>query len=126
MTQNSIKVTKEQLRIASRFLKEVGLYSYWLRYLYSEKRVTNWSDRSHKYSVVDVLGRTQFTDYLKGYGIEMPWGMCVYEIFAVYVCMFYPDLALEDDRIKMDACSGEYLEYDIDRKKVSIVGLKWN
>ena len=123
MTQNSIKITKEQLRIASRFLKEVGLYSYWIRYLYSKDRVTNWSDKIGDYYIVDVLGRTQFTDFLKNYGVYLPSSLCVYEIFALYVCMFYPEIAQSDNRIQCDACSHEFLSYDIEKKKLTIVGL---
>ena len=56
---------KEALHIASRFLKEVGLYDLWIRYLYDPRTAKSWIDKpNHKFKDSDILRNTQFTNFV--------------------------------------------------------------
>lgn len=56
---------KDAFRIASRFIKELGLYDIWLKYLYDPKTSKSWLDKlDSEFSDSDILGYTTFTDYV--------------------------------------------------------------
>lgn len=56
---------KEAFRIASRFIKEIGLYDLWLKYLYNPKTSKSWINKQdHKFCDSDILGCTTFTDFV--------------------------------------------------------------
>ena len=110
-------IPKEYFRIASRFLKEVGLYSYWIEYLYNPYTVKNFNEKLKTYRPQDVLGCTLITDFLKEKGIYLPCGLCLYEIFARYVEVMHPEFKEE---ASVDACPSKYITIDKIRKKVKI------
>ena len=56
---------KDAFRIASRFIKELGLYDIWLKYLYDPNTSKSWLDKpDSKFFDSDILGCTTFTDYV--------------------------------------------------------------
>lgn len=112
-----LRIPKEYFRIASRFLKEVGLYSYWIEYLYNPHTAKNFNDLLKIYKPQDVLGCTLITDFLKEKGIYLPCGLCLYEIFARYVEVMHPEFKEE---ASVDACSSEFITIDKDKKKIKI------
>ena len=71
MKLNSISPKKkEAIRIASRFLKEVGLYDLWIKYRYdnatnSSYGLDKWDDR---FILSDILGNTGFTRFVRQHG----------------------------------------------------------
>ena len=90
MTKN-----KEYMRIALKFLKELGLFVEWKEYLGSDIHTsrsthdpnTHWSD---KFELYQVFGQTLFTRFLrekKGLYIRSSGGqeLCVYEAFQAYI-----------------------------------------
>lgn len=120
MKQNSInqlQISKEHFRIASRFMKEVGLYYYWMQYLNDPKTTKDWDINDRHYTIIDIFGKTRFTDYLKEKGKPLPHGLFLYELFARYVWNMYPMLR---DEVSDEACSSYYLTVDKEKKKVTI------
>lgn len=119
---------KDYFRIVSRFLKEVGLYGYWIRFLHSSpyKRIrgfngrsTDWNRSDIDYSVVNVLGKTNFTDYLKYCcGVELP--VCTYELLAAFMLEYYPNHLTQKD-IRDAIGEKNYLHIDKERKKTKII-----
>lgn len=120
---------KEYFKYVNRFLKEVGLYSDWIRFLHfnhERDKVdgydhihTNWSNRSN-YSVVDVLGATNFSDFLKYCRKkQLPEEICSYQLFAAFLYHFYPSVLEADD---LHACEDgdPYLIVDKEAKKARI------
>ena len=112
-----VLIPKEYFRIASRFFKEVRLYSYWIEYLYNPHTVKNFYEKGKTYKPQDVLGCTLITDFLKEKGIHLPCGLCLYEIFARYVEEMHPEFKEE---ASVDACSSEFITIDKDKKKIKI------
>ena len=112
-----VVIPKEYFRIASRFLKEVGLYSYWIEYLYNPKMPKEWYKKNKIYYPQDVLGNTSITDFLKDRGVSLPDGLCLYETFARYVEEMHPEFK---ELVRMDACPSKYITIDKIRKKVKI------
>ena len=78
---------KEALRIASRFLKEVGLYDLWIRYLYDPNTVKNWTDKSYYiFEYSDILGGTNFTDFVHKHKRDSKIGLfLMYELLEYYL-----------------------------------------
>lgn len=113
-----LEIPKEYLRIAARFMKELGLYVYWMRYINDGSRVKNWYDKGKNYNILDVFGATQFTRFLEENGKYMPDGYCVYEIFARYVNEFYE--GYKGTFPSENVCPPEYLDIDIDKKKITL------
>ena len=93
MIQNFTKEKKEYLRIASRFLKEVGLYDLWLGYCYGSGRCDSWK-RKEKLTITDILGCTAFTGYVNEHRPDFnTHDHCIYELFGEYVVKMYPEYA---------------------------------
>jgi hypothetical protein len=86
--------TKEYLRIASRFLKEVGLYDLWIRYCYDPTKCKTWVDKE-KCIITDIIGCTTFTDYVIKHRPEAVRNFasvyCLYEVFGEYVNKMHPE-----------------------------------
>ena len=81
---------REYLRITSRFLKELGLYAYWIRYCYDPKTGKSWNNRKNL-EITDILGCTGFTDYLSKHNKNIGNGYMMYEIFGEYVIKMHPE-----------------------------------
>ena len=91
MIRNFTKEKKEYLRIASRFLKEVGLYDLWLKYCYDPNENKNWINKG-KLGITDILGCTSFTDYVIRHKPQIDVnGYCIFEIFGEYVLKMHPE-----------------------------------
>ena len=93
-TNPKLEIPKEYLRIASRFVKEVGLYHYWMQYLYDPNEIKNWYNPEYlNYNDISVLfAATNFTTYLSNHGIQLGYGNCFfYEVFVDFVREFYPE-----------------------------------
>lgn len=84
---NFSKNKKEALRIASRFLKEVGLYDLWIRYLYNPDTAKNWIDKSdYIFEYSDILGGTNFTDFVHKHNRDSKFGLfLMYELLECYL-----------------------------------------
>lgn len=88
-------MTQEQIKIAHRFLKEVGLYNQWKRYLnrYTEFNKTYYCEgyREYIYSggyIDSIFGRCNFTEYLECVeGIKMNY--FISDHFRKYVSLKY-------------------------------------
>ena len=78
---------KNAFRIASRFIKELGLYDICLKYLYDPKTSKNWLDKPDSiFFDSDILGCTTFTDYVNEHKPTFKTGgyfMC--ELFNSYL-----------------------------------------
>lgn len=91
MTRNFTDKEKEYLRITSRFLKEVGLYDLWIRYLYDSKSKPTWREKECE-SIKNILSWTLFTDFVEKYRGDLDLrGFCIYEIFCEYVRKMHPE-----------------------------------
>ena len=78
---------KDAFRIASRFIKELGLYDIWLKYLYDPKTSKSWLDRpDSKFIDSDILGCTTFTDYVNEHKPTFKTrGYLMYELLEHYL-----------------------------------------
>ena len=91
MIRNFTKEKKEYLRIASRFLKEVGLYDLWLKYCYDPNENKNWVNKE-KLGITDILGCTNFTDYVMRHKPQIDVnGYYIFKIFGEYVLKMHPE-----------------------------------
>lgn len=85
MTRNFTDKEKEYLRIASRFLKEVGLYDLWIRYLYDSDSHPTWREKECE-EPHQILSWTLFTDFVETHRGDLDLkGYCIYEIFIEYL-----------------------------------------
>lgn len=116
-----LQIPKEHFRIASRFMKEVGLYYYWMQYLNNAKTYKNWYNRNHRFSpIYHVFGGTQISRFLKERGVKLPYsGMLLYELFSRYVVEMHPEYTNRD--VLDNACSQKFLEIDKEKKKIKMV-----
>lgn len=125
---------KDYFRIVNRFLKEVGLYKEWKQFLQTPPqnfndffnlygfngRYTNWT-KNKVSNVVNVLGKTNFTDYLKYCcNIILPDDVCTYQLFAAYLMVFEPSLVNNYYDVQSVNEGMEYLNIDREKRKVSI------
>ena len=78
---------KEALRIASRFLKEMGLYDLWIRYLYNPNTIKSWIDKpNYKFLNSDIIGCTNFTDFVYEHKQDSKiGGYLVYDLLVFYL-----------------------------------------
>ena len=78
---------KEAFRMTSRFLKEIGLYDLWLKYLYQPKTHKSWLDvEDEDFYESDVLGCTTFTDYVNDHKPTFKThGKLMYELLQFYL-----------------------------------------
>lgn len=114
MIRNFTKEKKEYLRIASRFLKEVGLYDLWLKYCYDLNESKSWINKE-KLGITDILGCTNFTDYVMRHNKHVNVnGYCIYEIFGEYIVKMHP----EYEHMVSDKSRG-MLTIDTERKKIT-------
>ena len=125
MIQNSINkllIPKEYFRIASRFMKEVGLYYYWMQFLNDKTEKKNWSE---DYDIASVFGGTHITSYLEKRGIKLPHDVYLYQIFVDYIREMHPALlnTIDDDYTRF-ACTN-LLKVDKEKKKVTLNYSKW-
>lgn len=124
MTQNSINkllIPKEYFRIASRFMKEVGLYYYWMQFLNDKTAKKNWFNETEDYNITSVFGCTHITSYLEKRGIKLPHDVYLYEVFVDYLREMHPNLlkTIDDDSIKF-TCTN-LLKVDKEKKKVTLI-----
>jgi hypothetical protein len=125
---------KDYLRIVNRFMKEVGLYRQWKQFLQTPPhnpydgfniygfngRHTNWTQKRVS-TVVNVVGKTNFTDYLKYCcNIILPDDVCVYELFAAYLSVFEPSMIKDNYDLSSVNAGRKYLNIDREKRKVSI------
>ncbi len=101
---------KEAFRIASRFIKELGLYDLWLKYLYDPKTSKSWLDKlDYKFFDSDILGCTTFTDYIYAHKPKFnTGGYLMYELLTHYL------YALKDP-------SGKHGPVKIDKEKKKVI-----
>ncbi len=78
---------KDAFRIASRFIKELGLYDIWLKYLYDPNTSKSWLDKpDSKFFDSDILGCTRFTEYVYRYKPKFDTkGHFMYELLEFYL-----------------------------------------
>lgn len=117
---NSISEKKrEYLRIASRFLKEVGLYGLWIKYCYSPKTCMNWVIKDdNQLEITDILGNTSFTAFVKRFSKTKGkyFGyMCVYEVFGEYVRAMHLEY-----KEKVHDYTINRLSIDLEKKKIEL------
>lgn len=123
---------KEYFKYVNRFLKEVGLYSEWIRFLYFNPKNgvpgcrsahTNWTTKG-KYSLVDVLGSTNFTDFLRlCCDKKLPDDICSFELFAAFLYHFYPSVLTQDEEFMVT--NGSFIHYLIVNQEVKKVRIRW-
>lgn len=121
MMSNFSKKKKEYLRITSRFLKEVGLYSYWRKYCYDPHGSKTWIKREDEHlGVTDILGLSNFTSYLSQHGVDIQSERyCAYEYLGEYIKKMHPQYAEEvKNSTKNKVC------IDRDKKKIWLIGLR--
>jgi hypothetical protein len=115
MTQNFTDEKKEYLRIASRFLKEVGLYDLWIKYCYNTKTSKSWAYEKCR-DATDILGKTSFTRWVRDHSSNpellhiLEDGICVYELLGEYLFKVDGKVCYWQD----------YLDVDIEKKKVTL------
>ena len=114
MMSNFSKDKKEALRIASRFLKEVGLYDLWIRYCYDHRTSKSWIKKPLRY-MTDILGQTCFTEYVRKHkpSFVIPEGYCIYEFLGEYIKKKYPEYST-----KVQNSSRGCVIIDKERKRV--------
>lgn len=110
---------KEALRIASRFLKEVGLYDLWIRYCYDLTTNKNWIEEPLR-NITDILGKTCFTDYVLKHRASFLLRnvldeYCTYELFGEFVKKEYPQYEIHE-------YSSGVISIDKERKRVYVNG----
>lgn len=114
MTQNFTDEKKEYLRMASRFLKELGLYGLWIRYCYNPKTSKNWLHEKCN-DATDILGKTSFTGWVKDYTADknmirvLDNNICIYELFGEYL-----------KKVEQKDVWQDYLNVDIEKKKITL------
>ena len=129
MKLNSISPKKkEAIRIASRFLKEVGLYDLWIKYRYdntthSSYGLDKWDDR---FTLSDILGNTGFTRFVRQHGRWKDtcyWNdICAYELLGAYINAEYPQYVEEGWEPRGVYESAKmHLVVDKEKKKIEII-----
>ena len=111
-----LSMPKEYFRLAARFMKELGLYVYWMQYLNKGDVVKNFYDIKRVYKVSDVFGCTCFTDFLAEHNKHMPSGYCVYEVFSRYITEMYPHMS---DMFE-EKCPSKFITVDKEKKKITL------
>lgn len=78
---------KDAFRIASRFIKELGLYDIWFKYLYDPNTSKSWMDNDDEhFHTDDILGCTTFTDYVNDHKPTFKThGYLMYELLQFYL-----------------------------------------
>ncbi len=78
---------KEYLRITTRFLKEVGLYDLWVKYCNTHKMVYDCLRENLREDlyIQDILGKTNFTKFVRRHTHLRLKGYAIYEIFGEYL-----------------------------------------
>ena len=114
---------KEHLRIVSRFLKEVGLYACWIRFLYSndKKNTINWGVTTSRTPIEDVLGETNFTAFLdREFHKRLP--RCVSGLFKAFLLEYHREY-FENKYWKLQDAKDirQFLDIDKDKKKIRIL-----
>ena len=82
-----ITTDEENRKIALRFLKEMGLFSAWKKYVRKKDSIdtTNWF-KTKNARIISIFGRTTFTLFIrKKYGIIIPNIICISDMFRQYV-----------------------------------------
>jgi hypothetical protein len=83
-----ITTDEENRKIALRFLKEMGLFSAWKKYVRNKDSIdaTSWF-KTKNASISSIFGRTTFTLFLrKKYGVTIPSRIiCISDMFRQYV-----------------------------------------
>ena len=116
---------KEYLRITTRFLKEVGLYDLWLKYCYEHsKKYENWLETlDEKITIQEILGDTNFTNFVKGHRKLDLKGYYIYEIFGEFLLKTNSEYCDELDEYSY---SINMLDVNIEGKKVTWTEKKRN
>ena len=104
---------REALRLTARFLKELGLYDVWLKYLYDPKTSKSWMDKDDEHFYADdILGCSTFTDYANDHKPTFEThGYLMYELLQFYLA------ALRDPTNK----SWSIVKIDDEKKKITLV-----
>ena len=115
---------KEHLRIVSRFLKEVGLYAYWIRFLYSNDKsntIINWGNTTSKTPIEDVLGVTNFSEFLdREFHKRLP--RCVSGLFKAFLLEYHREyFGNKYWRLQEAKDIRQFLDIDKDKKKIRIL-----
>lgn len=106
---------REALRLTARFLKELGLYDVWLKYLYDPKTSKSWMDKDDRHFYADdILGCSKFTDYVNDHKPTFKThGYLMYELLQFYLA------ALRDPNR-----SCVIVKIDNERKKITLTDFK--
>ena len=128
MKLNSISPKKkEAIRIASRFLKEVGLYDLWIKYRYDNATHSSYGlDKSdNRFTLSDILGKTGFTRFVRQHG---RWkdtcylnDICAYELLGAYINIEYPQYVEEGWEPREYESAKMHLVVDKEKKKIEII-----
>lgn len=129
MKLNSISPKKkEAIRIASRFLKEVGLYDLWIKYRYDNATHSSYGldKRDDRFLLSDILGNTGFTRFVRQHD---RWkdtcrrnGICIYELLGAYINAEYPQYVEEGwEPREIYECAKSHLVVDKEKKKIEII-----
>ena len=115
------KTKREYLRLASRFLKEVGLYDLWRQYIYDQHNFMSWLQKSdYQLKECDILGCTCFTDYVIAHRPQFKsilGGYCVYEIYTEYLRKLNP---IYEDKLHYESTSHGMVSVNKEKKKVTL------
>lgn len=121
MEQNinlKLQIPRRYFCIAARFMKELGLYAYWIKYLYNPNSHKNWYEKGKCYTPVDVFGCTLITDFLVEHKKTFPEGYCVFEVFARYLIEMHPEL--DGTFSRKNACPRDLLDINKESKKIKL------
>lgn len=123
MKLNSISPKKkEAIRIASRFLKEVGLYDLWIKYRYDNATHSSYGlDKSDDCFILsDILGNTSFTRFVRQHG-RWKDGICTYELLGAYINAEYSQYVDEGWEHRGYKYAKMHLVIDKKKKKIKII-----
>ena len=129
MKLNSISPKKkEAIRIASRFLKEVGLYDLWIKYRYDKANHSLYGlDKGDdRFTLSDILGNTGFTRFVRQHGRWKDtcyWNdICAYELLGAYINREYPQYIEEGwENSREYETAKMHLVIDKEKKKIEII-----
>ena len=128
MKLNSISPKKkEAIRIASRFLKEVGLYDLWIKYRYDSATDSSYglNKPDFNFTLTDILGNTGFTSFVRKHGRwKDSWyweDICAYELLGAYINAEYPQYVEEGWEHSGYESAKMHLMIDKEKKKIEII-----
>jgi hypothetical protein len=124
MKLNSISPKKkEAIRIASRFLKEVGLYDLWIKYRYDNASNSSYglNKSDDRFTLSDILGNTNFTRFVVKHGRWKCSYICICDILGAYINGEYPQYVDKGWELRGYESAKMHLVVDKEEKKIEII-----